>query len=68
MAAKRIGAESVTGPDERRVEVVFYDDGGLAVNVREAGPMALTQAWLTGRGNDVRVRLVPAYFRRRAPK
>jgi hypothetical protein len=68
MAAKRIGAESVTGPNDTKVEVIFYDDGGLAVNVREAGPLAVTQAWLTGRGNDVRVRLVPAYFRRPAKK
>lgn len=68
MAAKRIGAESVTGPNDTQVDVVFYDDGGLAVRVREAGPMAMTQAWMTGRGQDVRLRLVPAYFRRRARK
>jgi len=68
MAAKRIAAEVVTVPNDTRVDVVFFDDGGLALRVRESGPMAVTQAWLTGRGNDVTVRLVPAYFRRRARK
>lgn len=68
MAAKRTATEVITGPDGTRVDVLFFDDGGLKFRVREGGPMAVTQAWLTGRGNDVMVRLVPAYFRRRAQR
>jgi len=66
--AERIATEVVTGPDGTRVDVLFYDDGGLKFRVRESGPMAVSQAWLTGRGQDVMVRLVPAFFRRKARK
>ncbi len=64
--AERLSTEVVVGPNGTRVDVIFYDDGGLRFRVRDSGPMAVTQAWLTGRGQDVMVRLVPAYFRRKA--
>ncbi len=62
---ERIGTEVVVGPNGTRVDILFYDDGGLMFRVRESGPMAVTQAWLPGRDRDVKVRLVPAFFRRR---
>lgn len=66
--AERVATEVVLGPNGTRVDVLFYDDGGLKFRVRESGPMAVTQAWLPGRGQDVMVRLVPAFFRRKARK
>ncbi len=66
--AERLGTEVVVGPSGTRVDILFYDDGGLKFRVRESGPMAVTQAWLTGRGQDVMVRLVPAFFRRRVQR
>ncbi len=66
--AERLGTEVVVGPNGTRVDILFYDDGGLKFRVPERGPMAVTQAWLPGRGQDVMVRLVPAFFRRRVQR
>ena len=66
--AERLGTEIVVGPNGTRVDILFYDDGGLKFRVRESGLVAVTQAWLTGRGQDVMVRLVPAFFRRRVQR
>lgn len=49
----------VEGPAGSIVRVLFYDDGSIRVRVHEAGPMVLSEAFLTGAGKNVIVKLDP---------
>ncbi len=42
-----------------RVRVLFYDDDAIRVRVHDAGPMHIEEAFLTGEGKHVIVKLVP---------
>lgn len=61
--AKRRPGTTVTAVEpggRRRVDIKFFDDGSIRFAPKEAGPMVLAQAYLSGRGYDLRVELRPA--------
>ena len=49
----------INGPKGKRVTVLFYDDDSVKIRVHESGPMVITQAFLTGQGKHVIIRLKP---------
>ena len=59
MAPRLIDSQPIHGPDEQYVRVLFYDDGSIRFRVHDAGPMVLTEAFLTGAGKHVIIKLAP---------
>jgi hypothetical protein len=57
MAANLIRSEPVDGPDGQRVRVLFYDDGSMRIRVHDAGPMVIAEAFLSGHGKHVIIKL-----------
>lgn len=47
MAAKLLQSERVDGPNDRRVQVLFYEDGSIRFRIYER-PLVLEEAYLTG--------------------
>ena len=60
MASNLIHSQQVAGPNGRFVRVLFYEDGAVRVRVEKAGPMVISQAFLTGAGKNVIIKLEPA--------
>lgn len=57
--SKLLMSVPIKGPDERRVRVLFYDDGSIRFRVTDAAPMKLAEAFLRGRDSSVIVKLDP---------
>lgn len=51
---------TVYGPNGEKVRLLFYANGSLRIRVNEAGPMAISEAFLPGKGENVIVKLIPA--------
>jgi hypothetical protein len=51
---------TVYGPDDEKVRVLFYPSGKVRFRINEAGPMAIEEAFLTGEGKNVIIKLAPA--------
>ncbi len=49
----------VDGPGDRRVRVLFYDDGSIRLRVSNAAPMRMSEAFLSGRDANVIIKLDP---------
>ncbi len=45
--AELIDSQRVDGPDGRRVQVLFYDDGAIRFRIYDA-PLVIEEAFLTG--------------------
>jgi hypothetical protein len=56
---KLVQSVPVDGPGDRRVRVLFYDDGSIRFRVANAAPMRLSEAFLSGRDANVIVKLDP---------
>lgn len=54
----------VEGPEDRQVRLRFYDDGSMRIELPEAGPMVLTEAFLSGKAHTVVIKLDPKTRRR----
>jgi hypothetical protein len=52
MAAKLLKSERVDGPDGKRVQVLFYDDGSIRFRIYEC-PLVLEEAYLTGNDHSI---------------
>jgi hypothetical protein len=50
---------TVFGPNGEKIRILFYPSGAMRVRAHEAGPMALSEAFLTGEGKNVIVKLIP---------
>lgn len=57
--AKLLLSAPVDGPGDRRVRVLFYDDGSIRVRVSNAAPMRMSEAFLSGRDANVIIKLDP---------
>lgn len=56
----------VDGPEDRMVRIRFYDDQSIRIELPEAGPMVLTEAFLSGKAHTVVIKLDPKTKRRNA--
>lgn len=56
----------VEGPSDRTVRLRFYDDDSMRIELPEAGPMVLTEAFLSGKAHTVVIKLDPKSKRRTA--
>jgi hypothetical protein len=54
----------VDGPQDRTVRLRFYDDNSMRIELPEAGPMVLTEAFLSGKAHTVVIKLDPKGRRR----
>lgn len=54
----------VEGPEDRQVRLRFYGDHSMRIELPEAGPMVLTEAFLSGKGHTVVIKLDPKTRRR----
>lgn len=54
----------VDGPQDRTVRLRFYDDNSMRIELPEAGPMVLTEAFLSGKAHTVVIKLDPKSRRR----
>jgi len=45
--------------DGTRVRVLFYEDGSIRFRIHEAGPMHISEAFLSGQDKHVIIKLVP---------
>lgn len=54
----------VDGPENRQVRLRFYDDHSMRIELPEAGPMVLTEAFLSGKAHTVVIKLDPKTRRR----
>jgi hypothetical protein len=54
----------VDGPRDRTVRLRFYDDNSMRIELPEAGPMVLTEAFLSGKAHTVVIKLDPKTRRR----
>lgn len=63
--ANLISSTRIDAPDEHShatsVTVLFYDDGTIRVRLPEFGPAALTEAFLSGRGKNVILKIKPLW-------
>jgi hypothetical protein len=50
----------VDGPHDRRARVLFYDDGSIRIRISNAAPMKLSEAFMSGKGDHVILKLDPA--------
>ncbi len=60
MAKRLLRSVRVDGPVGRYLRVLFYDDGSVRFRITNAGPMAITQAYIQGRNKHVILEVVPA--------
>lgn len=56
----------VDGPTDRTVRIRFYDDDSMRIELPEAGPMVITEAFLSGKAHTVVIKLDPKTRRRAA--
>lgn len=56
----------VDGPSDRTVRLRFYDDDSMRIELPEAGPMVITEAFLSGKAHTVVIKLDPKTKRRTA--
>lgn len=61
--ANLVKSEPVDGPEGQRVRILFYDDRSVRVRIHDAGPMVITEAFLTGPGKHVIIKLDPVMRR-----
>lgn len=54
----------VDGPTDRTVRIRFYDDDSMRIELPEAGPMVITEAFLSGKAHTVVIKLDPKTKRR----
>lgn len=59
MAHLLLKSVPVDGPEGRRVRVYFYDDGSVRFLVRNAGPMVVTEAFISGKDKNVIIKVAP---------
>jgi len=59
MAKRLVDSIPARSSDGRYVRVLFYDDGSLRIRVTNAGPMAITEAYIQGPGKHVILGLSP---------
>jgi hypothetical protein len=59
MASELLDSIPVDGPRGERVRVRFYEDGSIRFKVMEGGPMVIAEAFMTGKGHDVILKLDP---------
>lgn len=56
----------IEGPADRTVRIRFYDDNSMRIEIPEAGPMVISEAFLPGKDHTVVVKLDPKSKRRPA--
>lgn len=54
----------VDGPADRTVRLRFYDDDSMRIELPDAGPMVITEAFLSGKAHTVVIKLDPKPRRR----